>query len=105
MSMRDDLRPTSAHSHLENHAARRGPGRSEDARAADTARACEALGIPATLPPPQPPSALDREAADGLLRDVEEYLREVFGKRTGQAPAVQLRPSAGRAATSFRDAA
>jgi len=76
----------------------------EVSREADTARACEALGIPVALPvPPQSPRA-DKEAAAQLLRAVEEYLRQVLGTRVVQPPARHLRVTA-ESGSSLRDTA
>ena len=60
MSARDDLRPGTPSLLFEEAGPERST-RSERDREADTARACEALGIPVALPvPPQSPRA-DKE--------------------------------------------
>lgn len=105
MSTSDDLRPVTTSPHLDNLTVQ---GRAEHERAAATARACEMLGIPAALPVPERLPTLDQRAAEGLLRDVEEYLREVFGNATAPTPAPHPRPLTlpGAAADrSIRDAA
>lgn len=105
MSTPDDLRPVTTSPHLDNLTVL---GWAEHERAAATARACEMLGIPAALPVPERLPALDLRAAEGLLRDVEEYLREVFGNATAPAPAPHPRPvvhRGGAADRSIRDAA
>lgn len=108
MSMRDDLHPTT----LVPLAARAFSGGAcplESDRAADVIRACEVLGIPIKLPAPPRPPALDQKSANELLRDVHEYLREVFGSRLGRTPGCvpvpRVRPTADRRAIPIRDVA
>ncbi len=97
MSARDDLRPGTPSLLFEEAGPERST-RSERDREADTARACEALGIPVALPVP------DKEAAAQLLRAVEEYLRQVLGTRVVQPPARHLRVTA-ESGSSLRDTA
>lgn len=108
MNTRDDLHPTTLVP-LEARAFSGGACRSEGDRAADVIRACEVLGIPAQLPAPPRPPALDQKSANELLRDVHEYLREVFGNHLAQAPdsvpVPRLRPTADPRAIPIRDAA
>lgn len=105
MSTRDDLRPGTTSHFPAGLAGRDWPTRSERDRAADTARACEVLGIPATLPGPQQSPEMDAEAGHALLHAVEEYVREVFGTRTVPSPPLHPRQIAAHAVSSLRDAA
>jgi len=105
MSTQDDLRPGMTSPQSGELAGLGWPTRSEQDRAADTARACQALGIPAALPLPQVSPAMDEEAAVALLHAVEDYLRQVFGARAAQSRAGCLRPTSGRGVSSVRDAA
>lgn len=104
MSARDDLRPGTTSLPPEDFA---GPGRSarsERSREADTARACEVLGIPAALPVAPQSLAEDKEAVAQLFHAVEEYLREVLGMRIVPPTARQRRAPA-ESGPSLRDAA
>lgn len=105
MSTRDDLRPGTTSPQSEDFAGRGWPTRSERDRAADIARACEALGIPAALPVPQQSPPMDEQAGHALLHAVVEYLREVFGTRTVPSPPMHVRQIADHAVSSRRDAA
>lgn len=105
MITRDDLRPGTTSLQSAELAGLGWPTRSEQDRAADTARACRALGIPDALPLPQVSPAMDEEAAVASLHAVQEYLRAVFGARAVQSRAGHLRPTSDRGVSSLRDAA
>lgn len=104
MSARDDLRPGTTSLPFEDPAGNRRPVRSERDREADTARACEVLGIPAALPVPPQSLAEDKEAVAQLFHDVEEYLREVFSMPIVR-PAARHRRATAESGSSLRDAA